>query len=372
MRARACGDARLCGEPQGRAPRSRLSARSHCAQSRSTSILNATAFSARGGDGARARRADAPVLQVVLAGLDARSLARRLSAASRRRSRDACRAAGSRRAHPHPRDLLQGREPTRRVASEFAAVAPRAARRSASPSSPTLAARWAKLRRKATAEKRLACVLSDYPAAAGAPATRSASTRQRAPWRSSRRCCARAMTLHERPPPSSPRSPKDRICAQTDARRLRAECSPHCLAAFPARMRDAWGEPEQRSRLCRDGAFRLSLRALGKLIVAVQPDRGARGSARADYHDSSCAPRHAYVAFYLWLRASRERRRADPSRRAWHAGMAAGQGGGARRGLRAAKSCSAPTAGDLSLHRQQSRRGGAGQAPHRRRSRSAI
>ncbi len=37
--------------------------------------------------------------------------------------------------------------------------------------------------------------------------------------------------------------------------------------------------------------------------MAFQPDRGARAERRESYHDIEAAPRHAYVAFYLWLRS---------------------------------------------------------------------
>ena len=40
---------------------------------------------------------------------------------------------------------------------------------------------------------------------------------------------------------------------------------------------------------------------LGKLIVAVQPDRGDSTSRKGDYHNLNLPPRHAYVAFYFWL-----------------------------------------------------------------------
>ena len=38
------------------------------------------------------------------------------------------------------------------------------------------------------------------------------------------------------------------------------------------------------------------------LVIALQPDRGARADRYESYHDMQRAPRHAYVAFYLWLR----------------------------------------------------------------------
>ncbi|MFN7222629.1 MAG: cobaltochelatase subunit CobN, partial [Paracoccaceae bacterium] len=41
----------------------------------------------------------------------------------------------------------------------------------------------------------------------------------------------------------------------------------------------------------------------GHALVALQPERGDVVSRDGDYHDLSRTPRHAYVAFYLWLRA---------------------------------------------------------------------
>ena len=37
-------------------------------------------------------------------------------------------------------------------------------------------------------------------------------------------------------------------------------------------------------------------------VVALPPDRGRAGERRADYHDATLPPRHALVAFMLWLR----------------------------------------------------------------------
>ena len=41
----------------------------------------------------------------------------------------------------------------------------------------------------------------------------------------------------------------------------------------------------------------------GKVLLALQPERGARAQRDAEYHDLGRRPCHAYVAFYLWLRA---------------------------------------------------------------------
>nr|WP_321984251.1 cobaltochelatase subunit CobN [uncultured Lichenicoccus sp.] len=63
----------------------------------------------------------------------------------------------------------------------------------------------------------------------------------------------------------------------------------------------AWGAPED-DPACADGSFRLRHLRLGNVIVAVQPDRGSTGDRRGGYHAADMPPRHAYVAFMLWLR----------------------------------------------------------------------
>jgi cobaltochelatase CobN len=67
------------------------------------------------------------------------------------------------------------------------------------------------------------------------------------------------------------------------------------------RIHDAWGDPSDDPDL-RDGAFRFRMRAFGNVLVALPPDRGRSSSRRADYHDPALPPRHALVAFGLWLR----------------------------------------------------------------------
>ncbi|MFX5122817.1 cobaltochelatase subunit CobN, partial [Acinetobacter baumannii] len=63
----------------------------------------------------------------------------------------------------------------------------------------------------------------------------------------------------------------------------------------------AWGAPED-DPSCRGGAFRFAALCCGQALIARQPERGDAGQRDADYHDLSRTPRHAYVAFYLWLR----------------------------------------------------------------------
>jgi cobaltochelatase CobN len=77
------------------------------------------------------------------------------------------------------------------------------------------------------------------------------------------------------------------------------------LADLPASLREdlaqAWGPPEEDPAVT-DGAFLFAAIRQGRALVALQPERGEARNREGDYHDLSRTPRHAYVAFYLWLR----------------------------------------------------------------------
>ncbi|GHE02121.1 cobaltochelatase subunit CobN [Defluviimonas sp. 20V17] len=78
------------------------------------------------------------------------------------------------------------------------------------------------------------------------------------------------------------------------------------LATLPPQMRDAlhaaWGPPEHDPAL-RDGAFHFSAIEAGRVLIALQPERGRRKGREDAYHDLAATPRHGYVAFYLWLQS---------------------------------------------------------------------
>ena len=165
-----------------------------------------------------------------------------------------------------------------------------------------LALAWTRLRKLPRKDRRLACILSDYPAKAGR--------------------AAYAVGL------DTPASLAE-IAAQLKAAgydiaavgdcnafiRALAESAPaeafsladyrEAFAALPGTLRDAidaaWGAPEADSHVAQN-AFRFRALRLGKMIVAIQPDRGGAASRKADYHDARLPPSHFYVAFYLWLR----------------------------------------------------------------------
>jgi cobaltochelatase CobN len=264
-------------------------------------VLNATAFSARmdAAEGTPLDAVDAPVLQVVLAGVgldDWRASQRGLG----------------------PSDLamhvalpeIDGRILTRAISfkaanardaqTEFAAVAhqPLADRVDFAAE---LACRWASLRRKPPSDKRLACVLPDYPARGG-----------RTGYAVGLDTPASAIVICE-----SLRAAGYDVTSGLDAPSLIAALAEGPLeaaltlaeyeaelASTPADFRQslfaAWGDPAE-DRDAIDGAFQLRFVRLGKLVVTVQPDRGDASSRKGDYHNLNLPPRHAYVAFYFWL-----------------------------------------------------------------------
>ena len=74
--------------------------------------------------------------------------------------------------------------------------------------------------------------------------------------------------------------------------------SPDLRAALYA----AWGQPEDDPAFA-NASFQFAAVRRGKILIALQPERGEGGARDAQYHDLSRIPRHGYVAFYLWLRS---------------------------------------------------------------------
>jgi cobaltochelatase CobN len=104
--------------------------------------------------------------------------------------------------------------------------------------------------------------------------------------------------------PKTPRELLDALSPGADDATLAIEEYQRLLDRLPsaaiARLRESWGEPADDADV-HDGAFRFRVRKFGKLLVALPPDRGRSSQRRADYHDPLLPPRHALVAFGLWL-----------------------------------------------------------------------
>ncbi|MDR3462469.1 MAG: cobaltochelatase subunit CobN [Beijerinckiaceae bacterium] len=164
-----------------------------------------------------------------------------------------------------------------------------------------LAANWVLLRKTPARDRRIACILSDYPLRGG-----------REGYAVGLDTPASVAAIAE-----ALRSAGYAIGALPDGGSLMATLSSRTgaslaigdyrrlLAALPeAFTREVirqWGEPEADPGFA-EGTLRLRLLQAGRLIVALQPNRGSRATRKADYHDSALPPCHAYIGFYLWLR----------------------------------------------------------------------
>jgi cobaltochelatase CobN len=104
--------------------------------------------------------------------------------------------------------------------------------------------------------------------------------------------------------PAEPRDLLDALAFGADEATLSLIRYRELLAGVPAaaaaRVHEAWGEPANDPDV-RDGAFRFRAWRYGNMWVALPPDRGRTSERRADYHDPALPPRHALVAFGLWL-----------------------------------------------------------------------
>ncbi|SEL37999.1 cobaltochelatase CobN subunit [Roseovarius nanhaiticus] len=78
------------------------------------------------------------------------------------------------------------------------------------------------------------------------------------------------------------------------------------LARLPETLRatlaEVWGDPEDDPD-CQNGAFHFAATRRGNAWIALQPERDTPKGREDSYHDLVRTPRHAYVAFYLWLQS---------------------------------------------------------------------
>ena len=104
--------------------------------------------------------------------------------------------------------------------------------------------------------------------------------------------------------PRTSRELLDTLAAGADDAALTLAHYERLLAALPsaavARLREAWGAPADDPDV-RDGCFHFRATRFGNVLAALAPDRGRAADRRADYHDPALPPRHALLAFGLWL-----------------------------------------------------------------------
>ena len=179
-----------------------------------------------------------------------------------------------------------------------------------------LAANWAGLRRVGCEDRRIGLVLANYPNRDGRIANGvGLATPESAV------VVLRALSEAGYDVAGAPDTDADLIAqlksGPTNAAPDRVSASEHVLpmaayqgflASLPADARTAvlerWGAPEDDPFVTPDKtAFAISVQRFGNVVVGIQPARGYNIDPKATYHDPALVPPHAYLAFYLWLRA---------------------------------------------------------------------
>ncbi|MGS0647096.1 cobaltochelatase subunit CobN [Komagataeibacter melomenusus] len=165
---------------------------------------------------------------------------------------------------------------------------------------------WARLGHELPGQRRIGIILSDYPGAQGAPTGQAAHAVGLDSFASLEHILS---LLHAAGYDTGDRPTADQLAHAL----ARAQATPFVsvatyrqwLEGLPQALRDqlaaCWGAPEDDPAV-RNGQFTLRHLHAGHILMALQPDRGTTTDRHGGYHDPDTPPRHAYVAFYLWLR----------------------------------------------------------------------
>lgn len=267
-------------------------------------IINTTAFSARKETGSVLESANAPILQVALAltttqawqasqrganaadlamnvvlpEVDGRIFSRAISFKETQELHGACEVSYT--SHKSERSRL-----------EFVA---------------DLAQNWIKLRRKENKEKKLALILSDYPGRHG-----------RCGYALGLDTPASAVeiltALHASDYCVDPNQIDQSFIKDLENTRKKIGVSikdyetwlQTLPQSFQNRLYEYWGSPQDDPAVLND-EFIYACIQNGNMLIALQPDRGTRLGREDTYHNLDLPPRHAYVAFYLWLRVTQK------------------------------------------------------------------
>jgi cobaltochelatase CobN len=175
-----------------------------------------------------------------------------------------------------------------------------------------LAAHWARLRRKAVAERRVALVMANYPnrdgrLGNGVGLDTPAGTvevlkalREAGYGVDAYPADGDALMRHLMDGPTN---------SGRDGRVIRERLSSSRYKAFfeslPKKIQDEvttrWGGPEADPYFV-DGGFALPFSRLGNVLIGIQPARGYNIDPKESYHSPDLVPPHGYLSFYAFLR----------------------------------------------------------------------
>ena len=173
------------------------------------------------------------------------------------------------------------------------------------------AAAWVRLAATPRAARRLALVLSDYPARGGRAGFAVGLDTPESARAIASDLADAGYAAGDLPGPGGlmralTHGPRDFVVPLAAYEAWQATLPETARAA----LADAWGTPEA-DPLCVDGAFRFPVvnanqpgggDAPGRLSLFLQPDRGRSADRKTGYHDPDAVPTHAYLAFHLGLR----------------------------------------------------------------------
>ncbi|HEX5659755.1 MAG TPA: cobaltochelatase subunit CobN [Polyangiales bacterium] len=179
-----------------------------------------------------------------------------------------------------------------------------------------LARRWAVLARTSVGSKRIALVLSNYPARDGRLGngvgldTPASTVTILEAMRDAGYDVANVPadgTALMAALTSNVTNELDRNDARPAQQSLSLEAYRTFFATLPPTLQRAvekrWGAPEQDPRVRGDRIVIAGIRC-GATFVGIQPARGYEIDVSATYHDPDLAPPHGYLAFYAWLRCT--------------------------------------------------------------------
>ncbi|MGE5514187.1 MAG: cobaltochelatase subunit CobN [Bacteroidota bacterium] len=182
-----------------------------------------------------------------------------------------------------------------------------------------LAARWARLRRKPAAERRIGIVLANYPNRDGRLGNGVGLDTPAGTVEVLKALAGAGYGVRDLPADGNALVEALQAGPTNDWRQLAAREVRETLSlpdyflffnALPQPVQDAvrqrWGAPEadpffKKGELsC--GEFLLPMMRFGAVAVGIQPARGYNIDPGTSYHDPDLVPPHSYFAFYAWLR----------------------------------------------------------------------